>query len=109
MVVAELVVVLELDLIAVKGKEDAVRIYTLLGDAALARSPAFVTHAPWHERMLACYRTQDWAGAQAALTKCRDYSAELAGFYDLYDERIAHFANNPPDPTWVGVFVAETK
>jgi len=100
---------IELDLIAVKGKEDAVRIYTLLGDAALAGSAAFTAHLEQHERMLACYRAQDWEGTQAVLVKCRDYSPELTGFYDLYAERIAHFAANPPGAAWEGVFVAETK
>jgi adenylate cyclase len=100
---------IELDLIAVKGKEDAVHIYTLLGDAALAGSAAFAAHLQKHERMLACYRAQDWTRAQAALVKCRDYSPELTGFYDLYAERIAHFAANPPGAAWNGVFVAETK
>ena len=100
---------LELDLIAVKGKQDAVRIYGLLGDAALARSPGFLAHMQCHERLLACYRQQDWAGAGAALAECRRYDDALAGFYDLYAERIAAYAANPPGPEWEGVFVAETK
>jgi len=100
---------LELDLIAVKGKREAVRIYALLGDAQLARSPAFRSHAERHEQMLAGYRTQDWAGARDALAECRRYTPELAGFYDLYAERIAYFEANPPGPDWNGVFVSETK
>jgi adenylate cyclase len=101
---------LELDLIAVKGKHDAVRIYTLLGDDELAQSPEFRAHADRHERMLACYRARDWAGASSVLADCRCYqTAELAAFYDLYAERIAYFAVNPPGPDWNGVFVAETK
>src|SRR3954470_2648059 len=39
---------IELDLIAVKGKEDAVRIYTVLGDAEHARTPEFVALAERH-------------------------------------------------------------
>ena len=100
---------LELDLIAVKGKQDAVRIYTLLGDAELAKSAEFVVHSQCHDRMLACYRAQDWAGSRAALAACRAYSARLGGFYDLYAERIAFFEANPPGTAWDGVFVAETK
>ena len=62
-----------------------------------------------HEQMLAGYRTQDWAGARDALAECRRYTPELAGFYDLYAERIAYFEANPPGPDWNGVFVSETK
>ena len=100
---------IELDLIAVKGKQDAVRIYTLLGDSELAGSTEFAAHAQSHDQMLACYRAQDWAGARAALAECRGYSASLGGFYDLYAERIEFFEANPPGPAWDGVFVAETK
>jgi adenylate cyclase len=100
---------LELDLITVKGRQEAVHIYALLGDAELARSPAFVEQAARHERMLGCYRRQDWAGAKTALAECRVSGAVLAEFYDLYAERIAYFEVIPPDPGWDGVFVSETK
>jgi adenylate cyclase len=100
---------LELDLIAVKGKHEAVRIYTLLGDAGLAQSPEFRGHAERHERMLAAYRAQDWTTARAALAECRGYDPVLSGFYDVYEERIGFFCENPPGIGWDGVFVAETK
>ncbi len=100
---------LELDLIAVKGKEEAVRIYTLLGDAAEAQSPGFRALAAAHEAMLRGYRAQNWAAARAALAECRGHDLRLEAFYDLYDERLAYFAANPPDADWDGVFVALTK
>jgi adenylate cyclase len=92
-----------------------VRIYTLLGDAEFARTAEFLAHAECHDRMLACYRGQDWDGAVAALGECRacnERQAEfynLAGFYDLYAERTADHAANPPGTDWVGVYVADTK
>ncbi len=100
---------LELDLIAVKGKEEAVRVYTLLGDAALAQTPEFRALAASHEAMLAHYRAQDWAAARAALRQCRSRDARMEAFYDLYEERLAYFAENPPAADWDGVFVALTK
>jgi len=100
---------LELDLIAVKGKQEAVRIYALLGDEALARSPEFVGHAARHDRMLGLYRAQDWAAASEALADCRSRAPEFTGLYELYAERIAYFAANPPGEGWDGVFVSETK
>jgi adenylate cyclase len=100
---------LELDLIAVKGKEEAVRIYTLLGDAEHARTPEFVALAESHAAMLDRYRRQDWPGARAALADCRGRDARLDGLYELYEERLASFADNPPAADWDGVFVALTK
>jgi len=100
---------LELDLIAVKGKAEAVRIYTLLGDAELARSADFITKVGRHERMLASYRAQEWSYALAALAECRAADPSLAGLYGLYAERIDYFLDNPPGKGWDGVFVAETK
>ncbi len=100
---------LELDLIAVKGKAEAVRVYTLLGDATLAETPEFAALAERHAAMLACYRAQDWAGAHAALDDCRGCDPRLDGLCTLYQERIAYFADNPPAADWDGVFVAETK
>ena len=100
---------LELDLIAVKGKEEAVRVYTLLGDAVVAQAPEFRALAASHEAMLAHYRAQDWAAARAALGRCRGCDARMEAFYDLYEERLAYFTENPPAADWDGVFVALTK
>jgi adenylate cyclase len=100
---------LELDLIAVKGKAEAVRVYTLLGDAAYAATPGFTDLAENHARMLERYRARDWAGARIALGQCRGRDTRLEALYDLYDERLAYFTDNPPAPGWDGVFVALTK
>ncbi|HZK89314.1 MAG TPA: adenylate/guanylate cyclase domain-containing protein [Stellaceae bacterium] len=100
---------LELDLIAVKGKQEAVRIYALLGDAELADSAEFLADAAHHDRMLACYRAQDWPGARAAIAGCGADDPRLAALYALYEKRIAYFEANPPGPDWDGIFVSETK
>jgi adenylate cyclase len=100
---------LELDLIAVKGKQEAARIYTLLGDAALAQSAEFVRQVACHDRMLTRYRACDWAGARRALIECCGYDPQLAAVYALYRERITYFEANPPPPEWRGVFVPDTK
>ncbi len=100
---------LELDLIAVKGKKEAVRIYALLGDTAAAQSPDFGALRERHGAMLACYRAQDWAGGREALGQCRRLGGGLGQLYDLFEERIAHYAANPPGEGWDGVFVATAK
>jgi adenylate cyclase len=100
---------LELDLIKVTGKEEAVRIYTLLGDAAFAATPGFIELSEHHAAMLECYRVRDWREAQIALTRCRGRDPRLEPLYHLYEERLAYFTVNPPAPDWDGVFVALTK
>ena len=85
------------------------RIYTLLGDAAYGATPGFTKLAERHAAMLGHYRVQDWTRAQAALCQCRDRDPRLAPLYDLYEERLAYFAANPPAPDWDGVFAALTK
>jgi adenylate cyclase len=100
---------IELDLIEVKGKAEAVRIYALLGDAALAQSPEFRALEARQEAMLRCYRRQDWPGARAALRRCRQYGPHLQALYDLFEERIGFYEAHPPGPSWDGVFVALSK
>jgi adenylate cyclase len=79
---------LELDLVAVKGKRELTRIYTLLGDQELGRDPRFVAFRSQHLEMLAAYRAQDWAKARAMIEVCRRFNNELAALYDLYEARI---------------------
>ncbi len=100
---------LELDLIAVVGKAEAVQIHALLGDAAYGAIPGFTELAECHAVMLQRYRAQDWAGARAALSHCRSRDPRLEALYDLYEERLDYFVANPPAADWDGVFVALSK
>jgi adenylate cyclase len=100
---------LELDMIAVKGKAEAVRVYTLLGDAAYRATPGFTELAETHTAMLEYYRAQEWGKARAALSRCRGRDPRLEPLYDVYEERLVYFADNPPAADWDGVFVALTK
>ncbi len=85
------------------------RIFALLGDPTVAANPAFQALAAQFETTLARYRAQDWAGARAALGKCRALDPSLADLYDLYEERIAQYESDPPGPDWDGVYVATSK
>jgi adenylate cyclase len=95
---------IEIDLVAVKGKTRAVRVYTVLPEG-IEREQLIARHLA----LLKAYRQQDWAGARAAIIDCRRYDARLAQFYDLYDERIGVFIAQPPGPDWDGVFMAIEK
>ena len=104
---------IELDLIAVKGKTEAVNIFTLLGREELNGDPRFRALASRNEEMLADYRSQKWDNAAALVSECRALAQEAVGgleaLYDLYDERIASNKADPPPADWDGVFVATSK
>lgn len=106
---------LELDLIAVKGKSEAVHIHALLGDAKVRNSDSFGAHRVVHQNMLTAYRAQNWEAAARLVDECRAMSHAqgrgdaLDGLYDLYQERIRIFRETPPPANWDGVFVATGK
>jgi adenylate cyclase len=96
---------IELDLVAVKGKSEAGRIYTLPPE----RIPEdqFIDQ---HSELLGAYRRQDWVTAIRLLDDGRLAAARfLAPVYDLYRRRIAQFQIEAPPANWDGVFTAEEK
>jgi adenylate cyclase len=100
---------IELDLIAVKGKAEAVRIYTLLGAADVAATPAYQELHRSHAAMLAAYRGRRWAEARALIAACRRIDPTLDALYDLYETRMSVFETISPPPDWDGVHIAESK
>lgn len=102
---------LELDLIKVKGKTLPVRIFTLVGDETLAASREFQALKEEHDGMLAAYRLQAWGEAREHLERCRPLVGALpiSGLYDLYEDRLDAYQQDPPGQDWDGVFTALTK
>jgi len=100
---------IELDLIAVQGKAQAVHIYTLLGAADVAATPTYRDLRSRHDAMLAAYRRQDWAEARALIASCRLFNRELERLYNVYETRMELFETIPPPPDWDGVHIAESK
>ncbi len=107
---------LELDLIKVKGKKQAVRIFTLVGPPELKTQAAYIDLKREHDAILAAYRAQKWDDAmrhmEAARAMVRQQTGlvtELLAFYDIIAERIAEFRTHPPEAEWDGVYVATSK
>lgn len=110
-VLADDLAVLELDLVKVKGKDQATRIYALMGLPRVCKDETFKALSGQHHAMLAAYRRQDWTGARDHLASCHvlGKSYGLDDLYSLYERRIVDFENSPPGPQWDGVAVAATK
>ena len=103
--------ILELDLIAVKGKTEPQTIYALLGREDVAGDIRFQELRKLYSTMLYCYRSRDWEGALEAIDLCQaaEHNFGLTGLFDLYRKRIQAFRENAPPEDWKGIFVAETK
>ena len=96
---------IELDLVAVKGRSRAVRIFTLPPHPVETQQ-----YLARHAALLAAYRQRDW---QAALGLLEDPvlagERNMAPVYGLFRERIAEMQVEPPPADWDGVFVAQEK
>jgi adenylate cyclase len=96
---------IELDLVAVKGKTQAGRIFTLPPERV--EGDEFIKE---HSALLTAYRRQDWASALRLLDDSRLAAARfLAPVYDLYRRRITQFQIEAPPVNWNGVYTAEEK
>ncbi len=107
---------LELDLIKVKGKSEAVRIYALCGDEGVREEMVFKDFEREHNSILVEYREQNWDRCiemcEKAKNQNKDWFGMVEGFYDILISRCSDFKVNPPElinGKWDGVFVATTK
>ena len=100
--------VVELDSIAVKGKVEAVTIYTVLGDEDYERGDELAEILPKHREFLKNYRGQQWDKADSAAKACARF-APLTDFYAVYQERIMEHRASPPNKNWDGVYRATSK
>lgn len=104
---------IELDLIMVKGKTEAVRVFSVLGDDKLAVIPEFIAYTAYHSELLLAYRNQEWAKVRemslTARTMVDDLGLTHNALYDLYEDRMVDYEENPPSAEWDGVFVATSK
>ncbi len=94
---------LEIDLLKVKGKTEATRVFSLLGDQAVKQSSAFIDLTDRHTEFLRNFRAQAWDAADALSRQCEALDgSRLNRLYALYRDRIAFFRQNPPPPDWDG-------
>lgn len=91
----------ELDYIAVKGKNEPVRIYEILQENTVAH-PKLLELKTYFEAGLADYRARKWVAAMKAFKKNVELYKDSPS--EVFLERAEHFTKNPPDTEWDGVF-----
>ena len=101
---------LQLDMIAVKGKKEAVTIFTLLGDEEFKNNSEFKNLEQKHKIILENYFKKKWEKCldeiKSAKTLCNNLMSE---YYDIMTDRINEFKENPLPNDWDGVYVATSK
>ena len=94
--------VIELDLLAVKGKTEPVKIYTVLEEFNKSNEKI-------HKQFLEEYRKGNWNTAHKLATDMRhSWQSELAHYYDAMIDRILEYKKSPPK-NWDGIYRATSK
>ena len=91
-----------LDVVAVKGKSDAITIYEVLGNKGEAEDHREIVAA--YETAFAAYATRDFERALAVLKNNRSDAPSA-----VLIERCRSFLQAPPPPEWRGVYVPASK
>ena len=101
---------LQLDMLAVKGKKEAVSIYCLLGDPEYKESKEFKELEKKHNKILEFYFNQKWKEALEEIIKAKTLCKNvMSDYYEMMTERINEFKLSPPPKEWDGVFIATSK
>ena len=94
----------ELDMVAVKGKEKPVTIYTLMS----AKNDAIQKQLDVYVQALKLYRTRQFEKALALFNEIKRGN-NTSALYALYCDRCDSFIQAPPPDDWNGVFVHTSK
>ena len=101
---------IELDSIAVKGKEDAVRIFTVLSTQEhMWYNTNWASLEQQHEKFLTLYRNQKWIVAEKFANDLAAAWPEMFEYYNIMLERIENYKHNSPGDDWDGVYRATSK
>ena len=86
------------------GKSEPVRIFTLVGDASLARSGVFLEVESTQKRMLEHYRASRWQEALELIEQLEQVDLQgFTGYLSMMRKRIEAFRTSPPGKDWDGV------
>jgi len=97
----------EIDLVAVAGKSEPIRIFELLA-AKGGLSPEALARRERFEAALEAYRARDWASARAGFEACtQDPEGDRPA--QVFLERLDRLVADPPGEDWDGVWRPATK
>jgi len=96
----------ELDCIAVKGKKEGVKIYTVLENKLRENGLEVIR---MHEAFLINYRKQNWEEAKLLINALKKYNPELKKYYEAMEERIKELQGANLGADWDGVYRATSK
>ncbi|MBI3370711.1 MAG: adenylate/guanylate cyclase domain-containing protein [Betaproteobacteria bacterium] len=97
----------ELDLIKVKGKDSAVRVFEPIGIEGQVDTKVLDEIKLWH-RVLKSYRSRAWDRAEAGLRDLEQIHPHCK-LYALYAGRVSEYRRSPPPVEWAGVTVFDEK
>ena len=97
----------ELDKVKVKGKDEPVAIFELVGAESEVDKKRQDEIKLWHQ-CLKHYRAQDWDQAEVALLNLQRIHPGHK-LYEEFSERISEYRKDPPSPGWDGVTKFKTK
>jgi len=102
------VIVRELDLIQVKGKNEPVKVWELLGLSDHQLTPQEKESLDIYHQGLELYRKRNWEEAIGYMNQAiqLDPTCHVA---EIYAQRAGLYQLNPPPDDWNGVFVMTTK
>jgi adenylate cyclase len=100
---------LELDFIAVKGRATPTYLYALMGHAHVRETQAYQDINAALQALFKAFRSKDWEGAKAAIAHGRTIPGAPEEIFDTYEERIHHYAYEPPPANWDGSWSAKEK
>lgn len=107
--VADKFAFLEVDYIAVKGRETPTYIYALMGHAHVRETKTFQDLEAALQALFKAFREKDWATARAAIEAGRKLRGAPAAIFDTYSTRITHYEHEPPEDDWDGAWSAKEK
>ena len=106
----DLYATLQLDMIAVKGKKEAVTIFTLAGDSEFKKSSEFKNLDTKHKSILNKYFGQEWDECLKEMNLAKSLCNNLMKeYYEIMAQRIDEYKISPPPEDWDGVYVATSK
>lgn len=101
------IVLREIDMVQVKGKDEPITIYEPLGLEGEVEQKTLDEIKLW-QQALRYYRAQDWDKAELQLLNLKK-TAVKPHLYDVFLERIAAYRAHPPGAEWNGVHKFDTK